>query len=363
MSFFVQFYEDGVTGIHDDMWDSAFHSVYAAPSLNVPWYGVLGNHDYHGDISAQIDRTVVSGETMWYMPSTYYSVDYSVPGGGVMTIVYIDTCLLDPYAKDTEDVLSNPHWVDERTDHLDWIDSTLAAASARSNWLVVAGHYPIYSMGEHGDDSYLVNDLLPILKEHNVHVYMAGHDHNHQHIFKDGLHHIISGNSAGRGPFGEGGYQNLGISAATDQVMHYHLACGFTVASVTARNLTFTFIDNHGVVKYATTLDQPLNTDVLRLGEALEAIAMAPRLIGMFIIIPMTTIALSLILFLSKDFLWPPPPAPGFNSHSIARLQELKKYQQQQGGEQRGEDSEMDSSSWSRLDVSTDRLKPSRHGP
>ena len=175
------------------MWDSAFHSVYGADSLNVPWYGILGNHDYHGNVGAQIDRTVVSGETMWYMPSTYYSMDYEVPGGGLMTILYLDTCLLDPYAKDTEDILSNPHWMDERQDHLDWIDSTLEAATQKANWVMVAGHYPIYSVGEHGDDSYLVQDLLPLLLKHKVHVYIAGHDHSHQHILKDGLHHIISG--------------------------------------------------------------------------------------------------------------------------------------------------------------------------
>lgn len=343
------------------MWDSAFHSVYAAPSLNVPWYGILGNHDYHGDVGAQIDRTVVSGETMWYMPATYYSVDYDVPGGGVMTIVYIDTCLLDPYAKDTEDILSNPNWVDERADHLEWIDNTLAAAEANSNWLVVAGHYPIYSMGEHGDDSYLVNDLLPILLQHNVHVYMAGHDHSHQHIFKDGMHHIISGNSAGRGPFGADGYQNLGVSAASDDVLNWFLECGFTVVSVRANNLTFTFVDNHGNVKYATTLDQPLNADKFSYEAALKAISLAPRLVGVVIIVPMTAIAVALILYLGKEFLTPaPPPPPGFNPETIAKLQEMKKHDQ--NGSRRRED-EMDRSQWSNLDVSTDRLRPSRHGP
>jgi tartrate-resistant acid phosphatase type 5 len=183
-----------VSSTYDELWDSAFHDVFVAPSLtHIKWYGILGNHDYHGSVDAQVDRSVVAEETMWTMPSTYYYVDYKLGNGAILTIVYIDTCLLDPYAKDTEAILSNTNWVTEREDHLDWIDTTLEAAEKRSNWILVAGHYPIYSIGEHGDDTYLINDLLPIIMAHKVHAYLAGHDHSHQHIYKDGLHHIIAG--------------------------------------------------------------------------------------------------------------------------------------------------------------------------
>lgn len=130
---------------------------------------------------------------MWYMADNYYYVDYEVYGGAILTIVYIDTCLLDPYAKDTENILSDSDWVEDRMKHLEWIEQTLIDASARSNWVLVAGHYPIYSIGEHGDDQFLIDDLLPLLLEYKVHAYLAGHDHSHQHIYKDGLHHIISG--------------------------------------------------------------------------------------------------------------------------------------------------------------------------
>ncbi len=53
------FYADGVTGTDDTLWDTAFHDVYTAPSLNIPWYGILGNHDYHGNVQAQVARTKV----------------------------------------------------------------------------------------------------------------------------------------------------------------------------------------------------------------------------------------------------------------------------------------------------------------
>ena len=39
------FYEKGVRSADDPQWKSSFEGVYTAPSLNVPWYAILGNHD------------------------------------------------------------------------------------------------------------------------------------------------------------------------------------------------------------------------------------------------------------------------------------------------------------------------------
>jgi tartrate-resistant acid phosphatase type 5 len=159
------FYEDGVVSVTDSMWDDAFHSVYTSSSLKIPWYAVLGNHDYHGSVSAQVQRTTYSYENMWTMPASYYSYNYLVAGGGVLTIIYIDTSLLDPYARDTSAILDDNDWQNARNNHLDWIESAIRDALESSQWIVVAGHYPIYSIGSNGDDSTLITDLLPILEQ------------------------------------------------------------------------------------------------------------------------------------------------------------------------------------------------------
>jgi hypothetical protein len=45
------FYNDGTESTEDELWETAFHDVYYAPSQNVPWYGVLGNHGlYHAEL-------------------------------------------------------------------------------------------------------------------------------------------------------------------------------------------------------------------------------------------------------------------------------------------------------------------------
>jgi tartrate-resistant acid phosphatase type 5 len=49
-------------------------------------------------------------------------------------------------------------------------------------WLLVVGHYPIFSFGEHGDLSELREYLLPLLIEYNVTLYLCGHDHISEHL-------------------------------------------------------------------------------------------------------------------------------------------------------------------------------------
>jgi hypothetical protein len=351
----------------------------------VKWYGVLGNHDYHGNIDAQVDRSSTSGETMWYMADNYYYIDYKVYGGAILTIVYIDTCLLDPYVKDTENILTDPNWVDDRMKHLEWIEQTLLDASTRSNWVLVAGHYPIYSIGEHGDDQFLIDDLLPLLLKYKVHAYLAGHDHSHQHIYKDGLHHIISGlpspvpcppslspspfpasgNTAGRGPFGKDGYQYLGLSEGSPYVKNWFLDCGFGVVSVHATQLNFTFIDNHGKVHYRTTLENVKNKDLIS-GVVLKGLGISPQAAGLVIFVPTLILVVGIIGFLSKDF-WSTVSSDIHDQETLHRSGSMpssfpssRRHDIESATGRKGDMD--DSAKWSDIDVSTDRLAPSRHG-
>ena len=49
------FYENGVQSVDDPQWKTSFENIYTDPALQVPWYAVLGNHDYKGNPQAQID--------------------------------------------------------------------------------------------------------------------------------------------------------------------------------------------------------------------------------------------------------------------------------------------------------------------
>ena len=47
------FYYYGVKSTSDPMWENTFEQIYTQDSLMVPWYGVLGNHDYGYNPTAQ----------------------------------------------------------------------------------------------------------------------------------------------------------------------------------------------------------------------------------------------------------------------------------------------------------------------
>ena len=65
------FYNKGVASTADPRWILGFEDIFAANSLQIPWYVILGNHDYEGNIQAQIDYSKVSSR--WRMPAAYYT--------------------------------------------------------------------------------------------------------------------------------------------------------------------------------------------------------------------------------------------------------------------------------------------------
>lgn len=265
------FYVDGVANTTDRLWDTAFHDVYSASSLNIPWYPILGNHDYHGSVQAQIDRSAVKGEDMWKMPAKYYALTETLPNGETLSIINIDTAILEPDHDDTQVLLEDEAWEQNRDDHLKWIDSTLEEHSKLSTWVIVCGHYPIYSVGVNGDNSVLLKYLYPILKFHNIHMFVAGHDHNSQYIpMPDGITHVIAGNGAGRGPFGPEGYNHLGISKSTKYIKNYFTDSSFAYIEAGSDTLKTTFVDAKGNIHYTGTLSNPHTEEYRDKLEALE---------------------------------------------------------------------------------------------
>lgn len=258
MSLLDNFYNDGIDNVTDPLWRTAFHDVYKAESLQIPWYPILGNHDYHVDPQSQIDRTYEAEENMWTMPARYYVFNYTLPNGGLLSVVNIDTQLIDTGHDDTSFVYENPNWKDVKAAHLQWIDDTLAEQSKIATWVLVAGHYPIYSVGVNGDNSILLEELYPILVKHKIHAYIAGHDHTNQFIpMNDGITHIVSAQGAGRGPFGPEGVKYYGISESTPYIKHYSAECGFAYVKMNDEFMNVTFVNVNGKVTYTGVLSNP----------------------------------------------------------------------------------------------------------
>jgi hypothetical protein len=147
----------GVKSVDDVQWNSTFHSTFHHESLiNIPFYAILGNHDYHQVPQAEIDyyylhkNSSIPIERRWVMPDHNYTAIYNFDNNTTLQVVFIDTSIIA--VKETEETDINGKWEvspEIKMNHLKWIDETLRLSTA--DWLVVAGHYTIFSNAEHGD--------------------------------------------------------------------------------------------------------------------------------------------------------------------------------------------------------------------
>lgn len=120
------FYEEGVESVQDEQWKTKFEEMYWQPSLQIPFYAVLGNHDYRTNPQAQVEYTIHSSR--WRMPKRYYSFVEAIDSTCRIDFFCLDTYPLSDLSsedvgqsKDTSGVLSQ----------LQWLEEALAGSTAR----------------------------------------------------------------------------------------------------------------------------------------------------------------------------------------------------------------------------------------
>lgn len=181
------FYENGITSATDPKWRTSFEDVYTHPALQSRWYAVLGNHDYRGTPQAEVEYGAASPR--WYLPRRYYAAS---PAPHV-DLFFLDTSpIVQSYRSKVHSRIAQNVASQDVGAQLAWLDASLARSTAA--WKIVVGHHTIRSGGsEHGDTPEMVAQVLPILTRHKVPVYLNGHEHDLQHIARDGMNFICSG--------------------------------------------------------------------------------------------------------------------------------------------------------------------------
>lgn len=168
----------GVESVNDPLWMTNYELIYSHPELQIPWYPILGNHEYRGNTQAVLDYSNVSRR--WQMPARYYSKVFE-EDGATLRVVFIDTTpLIDKYHKDSLDYPSVPQ--QDAKKQLSWLEEELNGA--KEDWVVVVGHHPIYAYTQKNESERkdMQKRVDPILRRHNVDMYICGHIHNFQHL-------------------------------------------------------------------------------------------------------------------------------------------------------------------------------------
>ncbi len=237
------FYESGVKSLTDSHWKESFEDIYTAKSLQKRWYVALGNHDYNGNVQAQIDYTQHS--TRWYMPARYYSSTIAVDDTTNLLLVVYDS---NPFITGYHFVpgkMMNQVATEDTAAQLKWMDSVLSHSSAR--WKIVVAHHPIYSGGQHGNIKVLMEHVLPIIRKYHVQAYICGHDHDMQHLVSEGevTNYFVTG----------AGSEVRDVNK-TPITKFCYSTTGFMAATISANEMEMNFIDFKGKILYTTKVER-----------------------------------------------------------------------------------------------------------
>jgi tartrate-resistant acid phosphatase type 5 len=232
------FYEDGIASSKDPQWQSSFENVYGDAALQIPWYVILGNHDYHGNCDAQIYYG--QGHPRWTMPARYFVQSQPVDAVTTADFFFLDsTPMMKMYY--AEDKTHDHVRTQDVPQQLAWFKAMLAASKAK--WKIVFGHHPIYSGGAHGDTPELIEKILPLLHKYKVQAYFNGHDHDLQHLQAGGVNFFDSGAGSQFRP-----------TKKTERTKFAQACSGFTTVALQRDKMDVRMIDSHGTPVYATTV-------------------------------------------------------------------------------------------------------------
>jgi hypothetical protein len=185
------FYWCGLQNTSDFQVQETFVQPYKDISKDIPWYSILGNHEYAYDVDSQVDLTNILPN--WYMPARYYSVRRELGQGKYMTLIALDSnpCIKkyransskgwDPCGShptcsplNTDDdfegaCLFHDHIITQScTDQYEWLKKTLEEIP-KDDWIIVTGH--------HAADEIDDEPITQAFVDHGFSIYLNGHSH------------------------------------------------------------------------------------------------------------------------------------------------------------------------------------------
>ncbi len=243
MQYFVtagdNFQVKGVQSTQDPLWMTSFENIYTHPVTHNDWYPALGNHDYGGNVQAQVDYSKISRR--WKMPATYYTVVKESKGTSVRLVILDTQQMVMAFQGRFSD--DERYSLEIAKKQLAWADSVLAVA--KEDWIVVVGHHPVYSAHpSRKNTEELVEHLNPMLKKYNVDFYVGAHDHIFQHLKNPDSQVDYFVNTAG---------SQVRDASSNEMTVFSASSPGFSLCSATKTDLSMYFIGIEGKPLYSYT--------------------------------------------------------------------------------------------------------------
>jgi tartrate-resistant acid phosphatase type 5 len=238
-------------GVTSPRWQSQFEQMYPVSDFPCPAYAVLGNHDYQRWPESKVDAELqyaASGRnggsaTRWTMPARWYRFEFPAKDPTI-TFIALDSNM--PHADGKERGRDFTLTAQQQAEQLAWLEAELKRPRT-TPFLAVIAHHPVYSDGPHGDHPVLIRDWDPLFRKYHVDLFMAGHDHDLQHL-------EFAGHPTSFFLSGGGGADLYSLKVDPAQRGPYaQKVYGFSHISVSARQMTLRHLDEHGRSVHAFT--------------------------------------------------------------------------------------------------------------
>ncbi|KAJ3321555.1 Tartrate-resistant acid phosphatase type 5 [Boothiomyces sp. JEL0866] len=197
----------GVFSPQDPKFLTDWQSVYNGTRINqIPWYLVLGNHDWYSNPEAQIQRSAI--DPRWNLKDFFYTQSFKVASKMLKFVMIstdlfyfgydgqIESGLINGNATDSDNNMRNNFvklgWTPESNTinkQLQWIETELANSKS-ADYLIVVGHSDMEACN--GTITGM-KPLKTLLDKHKVTAYFFGHKHSLGYAKKVSTFYLLSG--------------------------------------------------------------------------------------------------------------------------------------------------------------------------
>ena len=165
---------------HPDLLEEQFFGPWRDLLRKTAVWPARGNHEYGIQPFADLFR--LSPQRLWY------SFDYA----------NLHVVILDQWSVKGSDTMEP----ERMAAMAEWLDGDLAAVQGKADWIIVAGHQPMFNVAGHGS-TWGHERILPLLYKHGVDLVLAGHSHLYERFVPIGprgakpIHFIVAGGGGG----------------------------------------------------------------------------------------------------------------------------------------------------------------------